>query len=108
MFETYEELQQFVSKRITKIREQKDISARDLSMSLGYGPAYINHIENEGAMPSLKGLFYICEFFKISFKDFFDDGNIESALLLELINECRTLDEASQQHLLEFIKSTKL
>ncbi|MCI9626946.1 MAG: helix-turn-helix transcriptional regulator [Clostridia bacterium] len=58
-FKAYEEFEDFISTRIAKLRQQKNISARDMSISLGLGEAYVNHIENKSNMPSLKGLFYI-------------------------------------------------
>ncbi|MCR5669239.1 MAG: helix-turn-helix transcriptional regulator, partial [Lachnospiraceae bacterium] len=34
------------SERLSKLRLQKGISARDMSLSLGQSPSYINNIEN--------------------------------------------------------------
>ena len=63
-------------KRITELRMQKGVSARDMSLSLGQSESYINKIENKRAMPSMTGFFYICEYLGISPNEFF---NIESA-----------------------------
>lgn len=105
-YETYEDFASFVSERIAKLRNHKNVSARDMSLSLGLGEAYINHIENNSNMPSMKNFYYICEFLKISPKDFFDDDTEAPDLLAELITACKKLDRRSMQNLLEFIKNT--
>ena len=107
MFECYEDFESFVSLRLAKLREQKEISARDMSLSIGMGEGYINHIENKGNMPSMEGLFYICEYLKIEPKDFFDDEAKAPALTFELMKEIKSMNEESQECLLSFIKSMK-
>lgn len=37
----------FISDRIAKLRTEKNISARDMSLSLGQSQSYINNIENK-------------------------------------------------------------
>ena len=64
MFLCYEEFEGFVAKRLGVLRSHNKISAREMSLDIGQGEEYINNIENN--MPSLRRLFYICEFFKIS------------------------------------------
>ena len=63
----------FISERIAKLRTAKNISARDMSLSLGQSQSYINNIENKKALPSMQMFLYICEYLDISPKDFFDD-----------------------------------
>ena len=106
MFESYDDFAEFVSKRLSLLREQKKISARDMSLSLGLGAGYINNIENGNNMPSMKVFFYICEFLKISPKDFFDNETVAPDLLSELITACKKLDRRSMQNLLDFINNT--
>ena len=43
----------FICKRIAKLRTQEDISARELSITLGQSEGYINTIENGKSLPSL-------------------------------------------------------
>ena len=63
------------SLRLAKLRTQKGVSARDMSLSMGQNPGYINNIETGKSMPSLSGFFYICDYLDITVRDFFDDGN---------------------------------
>ena len=107
IFECYEDFQAFIGERITKLRNQNGISAREMSLSIGQCAGYINNLENKNNVPSMKGLYYICEFLKISPKDFFDEEAEAPALLLELITELKRLDEQTMQNLLEFVKKKK-
>lgn len=63
------------SLRLAKLRTQKGVSARDMSLSMGQNPGYINNIETGKSMPSLSGFCYICDYLDITTRDFFDDGN---------------------------------
>lgn len=58
--------------RLTQLRLEKGVSARDMSLSLGQSESYINKIENSRAMPSMSGFFYICEYLGITPRDFFN------------------------------------
>ena len=54
------------SLRLARLREKKGVSARDMSLSIGQNPGYINNIETGKSMPSLTGIFYICEYLGVS------------------------------------------
>ncbi|MBR4743345.1 MAG: helix-turn-helix transcriptional regulator [Oscillospiraceae bacterium] len=81
------------SVRLAKLREQKGISARDMSLSIGQNPGYINNIENGKSMPSMQGFFYICEFLNISPETFFDETVSYPDKLSDLIEDLKKLDE---------------
>lgn len=59
-------------KRLVELRIAKNVSARDMSLSLGQSPNYMNNIENRRSFPSMQVFFYICDYFDISPMDFFD------------------------------------
>ena len=84
--------EEFTQNRITQLRLQKDVSARDMSLSLGQNDSYINRIENQKALPSLSGLFYICEYFGITPQEFFDEKTAYPAQMAELIDDLKKLD----------------
>lgn len=94
----------FVQERIAQLRLQKNVSARDMSLSLGQNDSYINRIENKKAAPSLQGLFYICEYFGITPQEFFDEGNIYPGQLAELVEDMKQLDEKALSHLAGLVK----
>lgn len=58
--------------RLAQLREKKGVSARDMSLSIGQNPGYINNIESGKSAPSLAGIFYICEYLDLTPKEFFD------------------------------------
>ena len=57
--------------RLTSLREQKKVSAREMSLDLGQNGSYINQIENRKAFPSMQCFFYICDYLQISPAAFF-------------------------------------
>ena len=72
------------SQRLSELRIGKGVSSRDMSLSLGLSPAYINNIENNVSMPSMDAFFLICDYLEISPRDFFDFDQKPSGALLEL------------------------
>lgn len=94
----------FTQNRIAQLRSRKNVSARDMSLSLGQNPSYINQIENRKALPSLSGLFYICEYLGITPKEFFDDDCADPGYLQELIEEIKKLDRKAIDSLLVIVK----
>lgn len=61
------------SNRLAQLRSQKGVSARDMSLSIGQNPGYINNIENGKSLPSMSNFFFICDFLGIKPYDFFLD-----------------------------------
>ncbi len=92
------------SLRLAKLREEKGVSAREMSLSLGQNPGYINNIENGKAMPSLSGIFCICEYLKISPKDFFDTENTCPTKITELCDTAKRLSKEQIEHLTALAK----
>ncbi|MEG2038862.1 MAG: helix-turn-helix transcriptional regulator, partial [Oscillospiraceae bacterium] len=68
-------------------------SARDMSLSLGQSAGYINTIENKKSLPSMTVFFYICEYFGISPKEFFDDELTYPAQINELVKDLQKLNQ---------------
>lgn len=79
--------------RLTQLRENKGVSARDMSLSIGQNPGYINNIETGKALPSMSGFFYICEYLQLSPRDFFDTDAKNPEKLNELIKDLKRLDD---------------
>ena len=59
------------ARRLTELRINKGISARDMSLSIGQSAGYINNIENGVNLPSMTVFFYICEYLGIEPKKIF-------------------------------------
>ena len=58
--------------RLSILRCKKGVSARDMSLSLGQNPSYINSIENGKAFPTMTNFFAICDYLDITPSDFFE------------------------------------
>ena len=89
----------FFSQRLTKLRTQKDVSAREMSLSIGQSAGYINSIENQKALPSMAVFFYICEYLGISPAEFFDESNSCPAELQSITEALRELNAEQLSHL---------
>lgn len=98
------EYEVFVPERIAQLRLQKNVSARDMSLSLGQAANYINSIENRKALPSMQSFFYICEYLGVTPQEFFDEGNACPVRLRELMDEAKRLDESALGHLLALMR----
>lgn len=92
------------SKRITQLRLNKGVSARDMSLSLGQSESYINRIENKQMLPSMTVFFYICDYFKITPKEFFEEDNTSPTLLNDVVNELKQLNENQLLNIYNVIK----
>ena len=93
--------------RLAKLREEKGVSARNMSLSIGQSVGYINNIESGKSMPSLSGLFYICEYLGISEQEFFDIENANPIKTRELLFEIKGLDNEQIDSLLTIIRGLK-
>ena len=51
--------------RLSKLRTEFGVSARQMSLDIGQNESYINRIENAKIYPSLQSFFYICSYLHI-------------------------------------------
>ena len=83
----------YIANRISDLRIKKNVSARDMSLSLGQSQSYINNIENKKALPSMQMFLYICEYLEISPKDFFDEEMNSPDAFNEFIQSIKRLNK---------------
>ena len=93
------------SQRLVQLRTQMGISARDMSLSIGQNPGYINTIENSKALPSMNNFFYICDFLHISPKDFFDTESESPEKIKKLRALLRHLNTEQLEALMVIVES---
>ena len=99
---------QIFADKLRKLRNEKGISAREMSLALGQNVNYINLIENGKRKPSLEMFLYICEYLKVSPEYFFEEKynagssstNLEIASYEKVLKE---LTETQKLHLANFI-----
>jgi len=96
--------QDFLAMRLAKLRLKTGVSARDMSLSLGQADNYINHIENKKSLPSMTSFFYICEYFKITPMEFFDEENNNPEKIKELIADLTRLNDKALSHISGIVK----
>lgn len=94
-----------VSLRLAQLRETKGVSARDMSLSMGQNPGYINNIETGKSMPSLTGIFYICEYLGITPSEFFDLDTPDPGRLSSLAQDMKHLDAQQLDTVSAVVKS---
>lgn len=92
------------AKRLAQLRISKNVSARDMSLSIGQSAGYINNIENGINYPSMSMFFYICDYLDISPKDFFDTHAKDPAQIMELAEAAKSLDEEQLSHIIAIVK----
>ncbi len=79
--------------RLATLRTKKNVSAREMSLSIGQNQGYINHIETGQGVPSLSGIFYICEYLGITPSEFFDFDEKNPAKINQIIQYLKKLDD---------------
>jgi len=94
----------FFVERLTSLRNQKNVSAREMSLALGQNGSYINRIENKQTFPSMQAFFYICEYLEISPKEFFDMENPAPGKINQITTEAKKLDDFQLDTVMAVIK----
>lgn len=103
-YKNYIDYLDWIPSRISQLRVQKGVSARDMSLSLGQCDAYINRIENRRAMPSMAGLIYICEYLDITPQEFFNVDAPAPHKAKELLSELQKLPAEQAEHVITIIR----
>ncbi len=95
------------AKRLTDLRINKGVSARDMSLSIGQSAGYINNIENGVNLPSMTAFFYICDYLGIEPKDFFDTKSTDPTKANELLEIVKSLDNEQLDNLIALAKGLR-
>ncbi len=86
-------------------------SQRKISDDLGHSPSYIRNITNEGALPSVDGLFKLIAYFDMDPAEFFSTMTDEDSRYNRLCNRIRSLtsdnDLAMLEDLVSYMESAK-
>ncbi len=94
-------------KRLVQLRYNKGVSAREMSLTMGQGENYINSIENGLSLPSMTVFFYICDYFNITPKEFFDTESNDPILQRKIVEACKGLSNEQLEHLLAIARDLK-
>ena len=86
--------------QLSILRTSRNISAREMSLSLGQGPGYINNIENGKNLPSMRMFFEICRVLDITPAEFFSYYDDQSSKDKRILSLYGLLDNESQELLI--------
>ena len=92
------------AQRLSILRENKGVSARDMSLSLGLNPSYINTIENGKALPTMSNFFSICDFLGIEPGEFFEADNKNPETINSIIYYLKKMNPHQIDLLNELVK----
>ena len=99
--------EEMFAQRVMELREKRGVSARDMSLSIGQGAAYINNIENSRNLPSMTGFFYICDYLQIEPSEFFDLKNTNPSKLNTLIESIKDRNDEKLDALQKIVEQMK-
>lgn len=94
-------------KRLVELRMNKGVSARDMSLSIGQSPGYINDIENGVNFPSMTAFFFICDYLNITPKEFFDTETSAPTKAHELMEAIKGLNVEQLDSLIAIAKNLR-
>ena len=97
----YEEL---FPTRLAELRTKKGASARDMSLSIGQNPGYINNIETGKALPSMCAFFFICDFLGITPQEFFDTNAKYPEEIRAITQNLKKLNKKQLQNIASIIE----
>lgn len=92
--------EQFIRDRISELRIKKGVSEYKMSYDLGHSKSYIQSISSGRALPSMSEFLYICEYFGITPKEFFDTENQNPSLLRQLTSSASNLTQRDLEALI--------
>lgn len=90
--------------RLARLREKKGVSARDMSLSIGQNPGYINNIETGKSKPSLEGIFFICEYLGVTPSEFFDMDSSNPSKLDAIVKDMKKLNDKQLDTIATLVK----
>ena len=93
--------------RITQLRLAKNVSEHKMSLDLDKSGSYIRGITSGVALPSLKELLRIIEYFEMTPAEFFAPMDETSTPYHALCETLRTMDDASLEKVIQFVSWIK-
>lgn len=100
------EKEEFI-KRLVELRQNKDVSAREMSLAVGMNENYINRLENGASLPKMETVFLMCDYLGVSLQEFFDVQTPDPAKCSRLYREARSLSSTQLDTVLEVIRAMK-
>ncbi len=85
--------------RLAMLREQRQLSARQMSLDMGQNKNYINSIESGNNYPTMGNFFDICDYLQVAPEDFFDSEATHIVLNEEFMELMLQLPQKAKDNL---------
>lgn len=95
--------EKFIRDRLSRLREEKQVSERKMSLDLGHSTSYIRSITSGRSLPSMGEFLYICEYLNITPMEFFNEGKATTLLQQKAIDSIYSMSEEDLMLLTGFI-----
>lgn len=99
--------EQFIRERITKLREEKGVSERKMSLDLGHSTSYIRSITSGRSLPSLSEFLYLCEYLGISPMEFFNEESGTTITKQKAIDAIRKMSDEDVELIMGFVERVR-
>ena len=97
--------EEFFRDRLRFFRNQKKISAREMSLALGQNETFINKIETGRSSTTISSFLNICDYLRVSPSDFFNTEIKSSAEdAQEMMRLFRSLSPRQSKYMLELLR----
>lgn len=96
--------ERFIAERITALRMKRNVSEYRMSLELGQSKSYIQGITSGKALPSVKQLFNLADYFDISMSEFFDESTDNPERMHEITALIKQLNDEDFDRILDLIK----
>lgn len=94
----------YIRRRITELRIQKNVSEYKMSMDLGHSKGYIQSISSGRALPSMSEFLAICDYFDIAPLELFNDEGKNILIQKELDKEISAMSESDLKLMTELAR----
>mgnify|MGYP000009542458 CR=1 FL=1 len=91
-------------RQLEKYRQQKDVSMREMSLSIGQSPGYVAKLLSGHNNPKMITFYWICDYFHVTPSEFFDEQTENPAMLRQLMSDIQKLNEEQLLHISAIIK----
>ena len=99
--------EQFIRVRISKLREQKQVSERKMSLDLGHSTSYIRSITSGRSLPSMSEFLYICEYLGVTPMEFFNEDKATTLMQQKAIDYIYSMSDEDVSLMIGFIERMK-
>ena len=99
--------EQFIRDRISRLREDKQVSERKMSLDLGHSTSYIRSITSGRALPSMSEFLYICEYLGVTPMELFNEEKSTTLTQQKAIDYIYTMSDEDISLMIGFIERMK-